>query len=248
MAMYGLLGAILAVLIGMAWAQHCSERPGGCCPGRNDACTAPGTSCFCDDYCQQASDCCSDFPSGCTNPTTSSATTTAQPTTSSPPTTALPTTASGICGSTVQSLACQVQSDSRITLLNVNPSGVNDGADAKSNIKDTCDGGEARRSSYCCTLSGGKTGCSPGGSICLSEDVLQYLLELANSGASFQVNSIAGACHSNTSYHYQGTAVDLQVFDESSHVAWMNRCASMGAVENKGPGDRGHSTHTHCAF
>ncbi|XP_022108118.1 uncharacterized protein LOC110988675 [Acanthaster planci] len=211
--MHGILGVILAVVIVIAWAQHCSERPGGCCPGRNDECAPPGAFCFCDDYCREASDCCSDFPSGCN------------------------------CSLDVKRLACEVQSNSHITLLTVNPSGVNDGADAKSNIQDTCNGGKARRSSYCC-----KAGCSPGGSICLSEKVLQYVLALANETHSIQVNSLAGACHSNTSHHYQGTAVDLQVFDESSHTAWMDKCGDMEAVENLGPGNPGHSSHTHCAF
>jgi hypothetical protein len=38
---------------------------GRCCPGQNDACMLPGASCFCDDYCITAGDCCPDFVASC---------------------------------------------------------------------------------------------------------------------------------------------------------------------------------------
>ncbi|XP_038067598.1 uncharacterized protein LOC119737366 [Patiria miniata] len=155
--------------------------------------------------------------------------------------------ASGSCSQTVKSLACQVQSHSRITLLannkHLNPLGADDGADAASNIRDTCNGKPAKLSSYCCS-----SGCAPGGSVCLSAKALQYLLDVANAGYNFQVNAITGACHSTTSRHYRGTAVDLQIFSGSNYAAWMSKCSAAGAAENLGPGNAGHSTHTHCAF
>ncbi|XP_038057707.1 uncharacterized peptidase C1-like protein F26E4.3 [Patiria miniata] len=60
----------LAVLAVPARAQYCSERPGGCCPGRDDTCTAPmaDTFCYCDAFClrSKAPDCCPDVFNNCT--------------------------------------------------------------------------------------------------------------------------------------------------------------------------------------
>lgn len=39
-----------------------------CCPGRNNACWAPGTHrarCYCDSYCQRTGDCCEDYRAAC---------------------------------------------------------------------------------------------------------------------------------------------------------------------------------------
>ncbi|XP_070538102.1 uncharacterized protein [Ptychodera flava] len=154
----------------------------------------------------------------------------------------------GSCGSTAQNLACQILNHGSVYLLTTNPSGVNDGADSYNNIKDTCNGNQAKRSNYCCS-----SGCSPGGYTCLKTSVLQYILDVLNSNSAtpsnkLQVNSIAGACHSSNSWHYQGTAVDFQVKSGSDYRTWMNMCSSSGARENLGPGDAGHSSHTHCAF
>ncbi|XP_071479997.1 uncharacterized protein [Diadema antillarum] len=156
----------------------------------------------------------------------------------------------GSCGSTVQSLACEVlalHNAGSIYLLTdngvLNPSGSGDGADSYSNIVDTCNGYTALRSSYCCS-----SGCTPGGSTCLSQTLLEYIIDLADDGHYLQINAIAGACHSTNSYHYRGTAVDFQIFSSSSYSQWMSKCSAYGAVENLGPGYPGHSTHTHCAF
>lgn len=43
----------------------CALREPSCCPGRDDACTAPGAVCFCDEYCQEAGDCCPDACNVC---------------------------------------------------------------------------------------------------------------------------------------------------------------------------------------
>ncbi|KAF7222644.1 transcript variant X2 [Nothobranchius furzeri] len=45
-----------------------------CCPGRNDACRR--VSCYCDQYCLQNNDCCSDYVSTCTATITSAPTVT----------------------------------------------------------------------------------------------------------------------------------------------------------------------------
>ncbi|NXO61267.1 SBSPO protein, partial [Phainopepla nitens] len=39
-----------------------------CCPGRNNACWAPGARrahCYCDSYCQRTGDCCQDYLATC---------------------------------------------------------------------------------------------------------------------------------------------------------------------------------------
>lgn len=43
----------------------CRQR---CCPGRNNACWAPGARrarCYCDSYCQRTGDCCQDYLTSC---------------------------------------------------------------------------------------------------------------------------------------------------------------------------------------
>ncbi|XP_022088093.1 uncharacterized peptidase C1-like protein F26E4.3 [Acanthaster planci] len=51
-------------------AQYCSLRPGGCCAGRDDTCTAPmaDTLCYCDEFCLRSKDpdCCPDVFNNCT--------------------------------------------------------------------------------------------------------------------------------------------------------------------------------------
>ncbi|XP_033644922.1 uncharacterized peptidase C1-like protein F26E4.3 [Asterias rubens] len=53
-----------------AQSQFCSDRPGGCCPGRDDACTVPrgDTLCYCDEFCLRSKDpdCCPDVFNNCT--------------------------------------------------------------------------------------------------------------------------------------------------------------------------------------
>eukprot|EP00057_Strongylocentrotus_purpuratus_P027615 XP_011682089.1 PREDICTED: uncharacterized protein LOC100888592 [Strongylocentrotus purpuratus] len=152
-------------------------------------------------------------------------------------------------------MACQILGNNNIYLLDnnryLNSRGANDGADAASNIRDTCAGRQAKRSSYRCS-----SGFAPGGTVSLKASVLSYILDVAengeyNRGAKLQINAIAGACHTSNSWHYQGTAVDFQIKSgDPSYYAtsWMSICSSHGAQENLGPGNDGHSTHTHCAF
>ncbi|XP_071841722.1 uncharacterized protein [Apostichopus japonicus] len=157
---------------------------------------------------------------------------------------------SGTCstsGGSRQELACAIKNHARVYLLDnngyLNSKGSNDGASAYDNIVDTCNGGAARRSSYTCS-----SGTAPGGTTYLSTSVLQYILDLLDDGYNLQVNCLAGACHSTNSWHYQGTAVDFQISSGDPYSTWMSYCSSHGARENLGPGDAGHSTHTHCAF
>nr|KAG5708202.1 hypothetical protein BaRGS_021136 [Batillaria attramentaria] len=60
------------------------------------------------------------------------------------------------------------------------PSGVSDNAYAYNNLRDMCSpGGKAARSSYSCNVCRSGT---PGGSVCLSIALLEYLVELQDSG------------------------------------------------------------------
>src|SRR5690606_1480465 len=44
----------------------CAARsPNSCCLGTDNSCTAPGGSCYCDEYCVQAGDCCADYIATC---------------------------------------------------------------------------------------------------------------------------------------------------------------------------------------
>ena len=62
------------------------------------------------------------------------------------------------------------------------------------------------------------------------------------------MNELAGGSHSRRSWHYQGTAVDLQVREGDPWEFWLRECRERGAVEALGPGDPGHNRHVHCAF
>ncbi|XP_068887521.1 somatomedin-B and thrombospondin type-1 domain-containing protein-like isoform X1 [Aphelocoma coerulescens] len=58
-------GWLLATGCLVGAAGSCRHR---CCPGRNNACWAPGTRralCYCDSYCQRTGDCCQDYLATC---------------------------------------------------------------------------------------------------------------------------------------------------------------------------------------
>lgn len=133
----------------------------------------------------------------------------------------------------------------RVDLLPVLPSGVVDGADARSNILDTSAGRDARRSSY---------GNAPGGSVPLSITMLEGMLDLA-SRYSFRITTIAGGSHSRRSRHYLGVGFDIDTLDgrrlDRNHPtfrAFMRDARRLGATEVLGPGDRAHNTHIHVAW
>ena len=83
-----------------------------------------------------------------------------------------------IAAATAQDLANQVLNNPRITLARVHVSGVVDGADAHSNIVDTAQGRQARRSGY---------GTAPGGTVGLDTRMLQGVLNRA-AAVSFSVS------------------------------------------------------------
>lgn len=120
-----------------------------------------------------------------------------------------------------------------------------DGADARSNMRDTANGLEARLSDY---------GNAPGGSVYLDTRLLNGMLRIADN-YSFRINSIAGGSHSANSRHYVGIGMDigeingLPVNSSNPHYrAFMQQCRNLGATEVLGPGDDDHSTHIHCAW
>jgi len=158
-------------------------------------------------------------------------------------------TNSGGGGTDRAGLAQTIQGSGNITLWPYSPvsGSTSDGADARSNIRDTANGGAARRSSY---------GTAPGGSVYLDTRMLNGMLRAADA-YSFRVTSIAGGSHSSNSRHYAGLAYDVDVINGVSvgargHDAvvsgFMQTCRNLGANEVLGPGDSGHSSHIHCAW
>ncbi|BFZ14403.1 hypothetical protein BsWGS_17441 [Bradybaena similaris] len=146
---------------------------------------------------------------------------------------------SGQCSSVQQQLACDILNNYRtnLTLATVHPSGRTDNAFASLNMRDMCDGRRAARSSYSCSEC--RSSPAPGGSVCIAESVLRYLRTLLSRGR-VKVNEIAGACHSCTSKHYQGLAIDLD--DGPRDREFINTCNSMGGL---GIDER---SHIHCQF
>ncbi len=142
-------------------------------------------------------------------------------------------------------LARYIRDTSRVALLTTQLSGLRDGADARSNIVDTANGGPAKRSSY-------RT--APGGSVYLRVSMLKGMVEVSK-GYTYRVTAIAGAEHSSGSKHYYGLAFDADTINgvrvSSSnpyYKAFMNACRANGATEVLGPGNAYHSTHVHCGW
>nr|XP_022333786.1 lysozyme 3-like [Crassostrea virginica] len=88
----------------------------------------------------------------------------------------VPRSGSTSCSAAATALACKIKNSSKISLLTTNPSGVNDGADPNSNIRDACAGKKVKRSSYRCS-----EGQAPGGTTCLDAKILQYIYDLGTS-------------------------------------------------------------------
>lgn len=81
---------------------------------------------------------------------------------------------------------------------------------------------------------------APGGDVCLDEKLLNFINELGKEKNIF-VSSIAGACHSCTSKHYLGLAVDLSRRSDDYNY-YMQKCTNMsGKPLNEG-------SHVHCQF
>ena len=145
-----------------------------------------------------------------------------------------------------KSLAQQIlDNSSRITLANSHASGVSDNATARQNIIDTSQGRSAKLSNY---------GNASGGEVALSAKMLGAMMQLSRQ-FQFNVSEIAGASHSQNSFHYLGMAFDVNIIN-GQHVSasdpnfrnFLSACASLGAIEKLGPGDSGHDDHVHCAF
>ncbi|XP_055867298.1 uncharacterized protein LOC106076586 [Biomphalaria glabrata] len=144
------------------------------------------------------------------------------------------------CPTSAKDKACtllQKYNSGDLGLAMSHPSGKQDNAYAYNNIRDMCKGLRASRSNYSCSEC--KTGPAPGGSVCLTDKLLTYLITLVSKGKVY-VTELAGACHSCTSKHYLGQAVDLRLSTRSQE--YINTCKLMGGFgQNEG-------NHVHCQF
>ncbi|KAK2715403.1 hypothetical protein QYM36_010126 [Artemia franciscana] len=126
-----------------------------------------------------------------------------------------------------------------------------DGASALSNVRDTCYGGQGKRSSYSCS-----EGNTPGGCVCMGRKMLQTLYDYAVSfyndySAPITVTSLAGSCHSTTSNHYKGNTWDVACTAPVDHCSRLrDYCLSQSPIEACYPGSScgGHASWVHCAF
>jgi len=122
-----------------------------------------------------------------------------------------------------------------------------DGASSLSNIRDTCNGYQVKRSNYCTE--------APGGYVCLSSKMLTSLRDYATNyyntnKRAIEVNALAGSCHSATSYHYTGNTFDVACTTPTNHcTALTTWCRNQSPVELCYPGGpcAGHETWVHCA-
>jgi hypothetical protein len=145
-----------------------------------------------------------------------------------------------------QELARQIQGDNGISLLDSHVGGQNHPeSTARQNIADTADGGAASTSPW------SDVGVTK---VNLSTALLQGMVDIGQQH-DYRVTTIAGGDHSSTSFHYAGTAFDVDQIDGEAVGAGnpkvdqlMAACTDLGAVEVLGPGDAGHDTHVHCAW
>lgn len=143
-------------------------------------------------------------------------------------------------------LARQILDDKGIALLNSHVGGQNDpNSTARRNIKDTSKGKAARTSPW------SDVGVKK---VKLDQNMLKGMVKLGKK-YNYRVTAIAGGDHEPTSFHYSGTAFDIDRIDgrpvsaSNSNVAKVKAtCANLGAVEVLGPGDDGHDSHVHCAW
>lgn len=155
-------------------------------------------------------------------------------------------TSSQVTAASASESAKAVLADGGTTLLDSHVSGNNDpDSTAKQNIQDTSDGNAARTSPW------SDVGVKK---VNLSADMLAGLVSIGKDHP-VRVTTIAGGDHSASSYHYAGTAVDIDRIDGSDVKAGNPKvdtlkaaCQKLGAVEILGPGDPAHDTHVHCAW
>lgn len=98
-----------------------------------------------------------------------------------------------------------------ISLATTHSSGKSDNANARQNIIDTAAGQRAARSTYADPPTAKK---APGGTVNLDPRLLDAILRLGDKykphgTPALLVSEIAGGCHSATSRHYSGKAVDI---------------------------------------
>lgn len=135
----------------------------------------------------------------------------------------------------------ELNNQGSITLWNRHPSGVKDNATALDNIRDACNGTAASRSHYTCSECP-KPG-APGGTVCLQDILLRYMLSLAAKVGYIHVNEIAGACHTCRSLHYQGRAVDIDPTKSKTKAQDMiDLCFDMQGIGIN------ETNHIHCSF
>lgn len=139
------------------------------------------------------------------------------------------------CTQQQQQLACALLKSANIKAADTHASGNADDAFASSNLKDVCEGRQARRSSYYCRRGYN----SPGGSTCLSTDLLTFMTDLQTRG-SIEIVEIAGACHSRTSRHYSGQAVDLK--KDGREAEYLTKCQETGGWGKE------DTTSIHCHY
>lgn len=143
-------------------------------------------------------------------------------------------------------LAGQILDDKGIALLNSHVGGQNDpNSTARRNIKDTSKGKAARTSPW------SDVGVKK---VKLDQNMLKGMVTLGKE-YNYRVTAIAGGDHDPDSFHYSGTAFDIDRIDgrpvsaDNPKVAKVEAtCANLGAVEILGPGDVGHDSHVHCAW
>ncbi|MGI8966271.1 MAG: hypothetical protein ACR2H1_09325, partial [Limisphaerales bacterium] len=147
-----------------------------------------------------------------------------------------------------QQLGIDIRDNTGITELTYHVSGISDPAStARQNIVDTANCQPAKTSAY------SDVGVT---SVWLHTGMLQCMKNLRTVyGYTYRVTEIAGGDHSSGSYHYRGTAFDVDVINgvgvSSSNPYWQTfnqRCRDMGSIESLGPGYPGHDTHVHNAW
>ncbi|WP_205660575.1 carboxypeptidase [Amycolatopsis antarctica] len=152
----------------------------------------------------------------------------------------------GPAAASAQESAKEVLADGGTTLLDSHVSGNEDpGSTAKQNVLDTSRGEGARTSPW------SDVGVTRVG---LSAKMMAGLVSIGKDHP-IRVTTIAGGDHSSNSYHYAGTAVDIDRIDgsavDANHPkvgAVKAACERLGAVEILGPGDPAHDGHVHCAW
>ncbi|WAR29255.1 hypothetical protein MAR_002823 [Mya arenaria] len=152
-------------------------------------------------------------------------------------------TSTGSCSSAAaRADACkilQLANSGAIGIAKNHVSGMHDTAYAYNNIQDTCNGHAAARSHY------QDAGCAcraPGGTVCLNDGLLKYIIAMHDHFGYIHINELAGGCHSCHSQHYQGTAVDLH--NPAGQSAYMvSHCLSLGGGFAQDEGN-----HVHCDF